>query len=210
MSGGQDTLGVRSMSYRSDIHDLSLAKNVRTMDIPMIRHEGNGKVQTIASEGARQARKKELEARDRDIVTEAEQARLNKGFVQVYAKGFARLQDLIQKNPSAARLYVFLCQHVDGTCNGVTVSQEVLASNLGCSVKTIQRHTKALEEMGAFLRMQVGLGVYMYAMDPYEVSRTWADRKEDAAFLTKTLVRKTDRGNRTIDRKLKIMVKEQA
>ena len=128
----------------------------------------------------------------------------------MYAKGFARLNDLIQKNPSAARLYLFLCQHVDGTANCVTVAQDVLAERLGCSVKTVQRHTKALEEMGAFIRVSVGGSVYAYCLDPYEVSRTWADRKEDAVFVTRTLVPKRNRANSTVDQKLRVMVKEKA
>ena len=88
------------------------------------------------------------------------------------------------------------------------VSQEVMANSLGVHVKTIKRQTAYLEKVGALVRIRVGTGVYAYALDPEEVWKSWADRKEEAAFVTRTLVKKGDRANREVRRKLKVMMGE--
>ena len=163
----------------------------------------------VASDEARRARQIELEARDRDLVAQTERERRgNSQFVQVYPKGWARLQALIRDNPAAARIYAFLCEHTDGTVNAVTVSQEVMANALGVHVRTIIRHTQTLEELGALVRIRVGTGVYAYCLDPEEVYRAWNSRKGEAAFITKTLVRKADKANNEVRRKLKVMIGE--
>ena len=38
--------------------------------------------------------------------------RANAGFTQVSSKGWARITDLIAKNPQAAKTYCFLAEHV--------------------------------------------------------------------------------------------------
>jgi len=164
---------------------------------------------SVATPEERRARMMELAARDRDTVMEAEAARRsNKDFVQVYPKGWTRLQALIKSNPAAARVYAYLAQHIDGAVGAVVVSQEVLAAALGVHEITIRRQTKFLEESGALVRIRVGSGVYAYALDPEEVWKAWGDRKDEAAFVTRTLVRKSDRHNGEVRRKLKVMLTE--
>ena len=161
----------------------------------------------ITTDEAREARKRDLEAEDRDLAARAERERRgNSQFVQVYPKGWARLQMLMRDQPAAARIFAFLCEHVDGTVNAVTVSQDVMADALGVHVRTIKRHTKTLEDCGALIRLRVGTGVYAYCLDPEEVYRAWNCRKSEAAFITKTLVRKADRANGEVRRKLKVML----
>lgn len=163
----------------------------------------------VVSEGDRTARRADLDAQDRDLVDAAERARRsNRDFVQVYPKGWRRLQALIRTNPSAARVFAFLAEHVDGVAGAVVCSQEVMANSLGVHVKTIKRLTKILEDQGALVRIRVGTGVYAYALDPEEVWRAWGDRKAEAAFTTRTLVLKSDRANSEVRRKLKLMIGE--
>ena len=50
--------------------------------------------------------------------------------------------------------------------------------------------------------------MYAYALDPDEVWKAWGDRKDEAAFVTRTLVRKSDRHNGEVRRKLKVMLTE--
>jgi DNA-binding GntR family transcriptional regulator len=145
--------------------------------------------------------------RDREAADEAAR-RQNRDFVQVYPKGWARLQTLIRTNPSAARVYAFLAEHIDGAAGAVVVSQDVLAKELDVHERTIRRLTQALEKEGALVRIKVGTGVYAYALDPQEVWRSWDDKKECAAFTTKTLVLKSDRANAQVRRKLKVMIGE--
>jgi DNA-binding transcriptional regulator YhcF (GntR family) len=164
---------------------------------------------TIGTEAEARMRLQDFAVEDRAKELADEKARRgNRGFVQVYPKGWKRLQALLRSNPSAARVYAFLAEHIDGACGAVVVSQDVIAKELDVHERTIRRLTQQLEESGALVRIKVGTGVYAYALDPEEVWRSWDQKKETAAFVTKTLVLKTDRANGQIRRKLKVMLGE--
>lgn len=155
----------------------------------------------------------ESRARQRDYIAqearkEEEDRTGNRDFVQVYPAGWQRLRSLLDWNPNAAKLWSFLAEHIDGVCGAVVVSQEVLAEELGVSIITIKRHTKALEERGALARIKVGTGVYAYALDPNDVWKAWDKQKKTAAFVTKTLVKKADAENGIVRRRLSAMLRE--
>ena len=136
----------------------------------------------------------------------ARETKKNKDFVQVYEKGFERISNLISKNPSAAKLYVFLANHIEPGTGAVVVSQELLAEELKVSTRTIRRLSKALEEEGAMIRIRLGAGsIYAYCLDPEEVWKSWNTSKKYAAFTTKTLAHKNDNGD--IKRRLMVMLK---
>ena len=165
----------------------------------------------IDTDQDRTDRQRDLAGQDRAVraaqkVTEDEARRSNRDFTQVYGKGWARIRELIDTNPSAARIYTFLAEHMTGTEGAVVVSQDVMADALKMHVITVKRHTKALEQQGALVRIRVGTGVYAYALDPNEIWKSWDDKKELAAFTTKTLVKKSDRSNGQVRRSLKVMV----
>lgn len=166
-------------------------------------------MQSVASDAARRIRIAEFAAQDRDQAVADEAGRKgNRDFVQVYPKGWKRLQALIRTNPSAARVFAFLAEHMDGVCGVVVVTQEVMAAELDVHKRTIIRLTAELEKAGAIVRIKVGTGVYAYALDPSEIWRSWDDKKDLAAFVTKTLVLKSDRANGQVRRKLKMMMGE--
>lgn len=168
-----------------------------------------GHVIDIDSDAKAETRKMEFEAEDRDNAADEEARRTsNRNFTQVYPKGWKRLQLLIRTNPSAARVYAFLAENIDGTCGAVVVSQEVIAQELGVHKRTVIRLCKQLEEMGALVRLKVGNGVNAYALDPEEIWKSWDDQKDLASFRTRTLVRKSDRANGQVRRKLRIMMGE--
>ncbi len=150
---------------------------------------------------------KDMEAARRDAAEEVAR-RSNREFTQVYPKGWKRLQGLIRTNPSAARVFAFLAENMDGHIGVVVVSQDVIAAELGVHRRTIIRLTKTLEDEGALVRIRVGTGVYAYALDPTEIWKSWDDKKELAAFNTRTLVAKKDRNNGQVRRKLKLMMGE--
>jgi len=151
----------------------------------------------------------EFSAQDRDREAQEEAKRTaNRDFVQVYPKGWKRLQGLIRSNPSAARVYAFLAEHIDGACGAIVVSQDVMAKELGVHRRTVLRLCKQLEDAGALVRIKVGTGVCAYALDPTEIWKSWDDKKDSAAFLTRTLVLKSDRSNGQVRRKLKVMMGE--
>lgn len=163
----------------------------------------------VATDEQRDSRRLELDAQDRDLATQTEAARrADKDFTKVYQKGWNRMQALMKDSPSAARVFAFLAQHIDGQVGAVVVSQEVMARELGVSEITIRRQTKYLEQHGALVRVKVGTGVYAYALDPEEIWKSWADRKDQAAFTARTLVRKSDKANAEVRRRLKVMIGE--
>ncbi len=136
----------------------------------------------------------------------ARETKKNKDFVQVYEKGFQRISSLISKNPSAAKLYVFLANHIEPGTGAVVASQELLAEELGVTSRTIRRLSKALEQEGAMIRIRLGAGsIYAYCLDPEEVWKSWKTSKKYAAFTTKTLARKNDNGD--VKRRLMVMLK---
>lgn len=155
--------------------------------------------------------KLERDAQIRDRVDrkmrEAEEGKRNRGFTQIYPRGWARLRELIQHQPTAARLYAFLAENIDDS-GSVTAAQSVLADCLDVSEITIRRQTKWLEDHGAIVRIRVGNGVYAYALDPEEIWSTWDSKKDHAVFRTKTLVKKGDRENAHVKRKLNVMLRE--
>lgn len=143
----------------------------------------------------------------RDAERRDDLARENRRFVQVYPKGWNRLQRLIRDNPSAARLYALLAEHIDPNGGVVVASQTVLAEMLGVTDRTIRTLTKALEEQAAIVRIRVGAGTYAYALDPDEVWKAWDVQKDHAVFRTKTLVSKNGE-NAVVKRRLQVMIAE--
>jgi DNA-binding Lrp family transcriptional regulator len=144
---------------------------------------------------------------DRDAERRDDLARENRRFVQVYPKGWSRLQRLIRENPSAARLYALLAEHIDPNGGVVVAAQTVLAEMLGVTDRTIRTLTKTLEEQGAIVRIRVGAGTYAYALDPDEVWKAWDVQKDHAVFRTKTLVSKRGE-NAIVKRRLQVMIAE--
>jgi Fe2+ or Zn2+ uptake regulation protein len=134
--------------------------------------------------------------------------RENRGFVQVYPQGWARLRSLIADNPPAARVYSILAEHIDPSAGAVVVSQAVLAEMTQSSERTVRRHTQYLEERGALVRIRVSGSVYAYCLNPAEVWRAWDSQKDMAAFVTRTLVKKGDQ-DALVKRRLQMMVREQ-
>ena len=137
----------------------------------------------------------------------ARETKKNKDFIQVYEKGFERISELIINNPSAARLYVFLAEHIEPGTGAVVASQELLAEELGVSTRTIRRLSKTLEKEGAIIRIRLGAGsIYAYCLDPEEVWKSWNTSKKYAAFNTKTLARREDNGD--VKRRLMVMLRD--
>jgi CRP-like cAMP-binding protein len=114
----------------------------------------------------------------------------NKGFTQVYSKGWQRVRELSKGNAGAAGLYAFFAEHIDPTCGAVVCDQQFLAEQMGVNRSTISRWLKYLESENALIRIPVAGRVCAYALDPYEVWKGYDNAKSYAAFITKTLVNK--------------------
>ena len=119
-----------------------------------------------------------------------EESKKNKGFTQIYPKGWDRLREIIKENPPAASLYSFFAEHIDPTCGAVVCDQQFLATQMKVSIRTIQRWLKYLEDEKALIKVPVAGKVCAYALDPHEVWKGYNNAKEYAVFITKTLVNK--------------------
>ncbi len=159
-------------------------------------------MQQLTTNEMREANRERKEAR-RDEVS-----RENSDFVQVYPKGWKRLRVLISENPTAAKVYAILAEHIDPTDGTVVISQELLADMVGVSVRTISRATVYLEDTFAIVRIRISGGVYAYALNADEIWKSWDKNKQYAAFRTKTLV-PVRGGNEGVKRRLSVMMREQ-
>ncbi|AUR96858.1 replication protein [Vibrio phage 1.233.A._10N.261.51.E6] len=128
----------------------------------------------------------------------------NKDFTQVYAKGFDTLSELVTKNNSAARLYMFLAQNLDESTGCVAADQQVIAEHLGYSVRSVQRAIKYLEENGHLVRVPIGGNLTAYALDPHEVWKGYDNAKPYAVFRTHVITKRSD----LVAKKLKVMMKK--
>jgi len=137
---------------------------------------------------------------------EIEDSKKNKDFAQIYSEGFDRIKSLIIKNPSAARLYVFLAEQIEPGTGAVVASQELLAEELAVTTRTIRRLVQVLEDEGAIVKIKLGAGsICAYCLNPEEIWRSWNTQKKYAAFNTRTLAKKGD--NDDVKQKLKVLFK---
>ena len=138
------------------------------------------------------AKKREIELsiEASDLEKKNDEEKKNKGFTQIYPKGWSRIREILKKNPQAACLYSFFAEHIDPTCGAVVADQQFLANQMDVSIRTIQRWLSFLEDELALVRIPVAGKVCAYALDPHEVWKGYNNGKEYAAFLTKTLVNK--------------------
>lgn len=158
----------------------------------------------IATDLERRVRLRDLLAQDEERQHQIEQARKNRGFIQVYPPGFQRIKTLMGEWPLAAKLYLFLAEHIEDNTGAVVASQELLAKELGVTTRTIRRVTTWLDEKNIVPRIRLGAGtIYAYCLKPEEVWKSWDNAKDYAAFRTKTLARKKDNGD--IKRRLKML-----
>ena len=149
-------------------------------------------MQTVATESQRRIRLNDLAKQEEEAQKELEEARKNKGFTQVYPKGWKRIIELSkQKGGSGpAGLYAFFAQHIDPSCGAVVCDQQFLADQFEVSTRTIRNWLTHLEQENALLRIPVSGRVCAYALDPHQVWKGYNTSKEYAAFMTKTLVNK--------------------
>lgn len=119
------------------------------------------------------------------------QTEQNKGFTQVYGKGWKRIVELSGNNKSSPiGLYAFFAEHIDPACGAVVCDQQFLADHFNVTTRTIRNWLKFLESKNAILRIPVAGRVCAYALDPHEVWKGYDTAKSYASFVTKTLVNK--------------------
>lgn len=144
----------------------------------------------VSTKEQMEIRKKALENEDLRKQEALEKERKNKGFTQVYPRGWKRIIELSKGNAGASGLYAFFAQHIDPSCGAVVCDQQFLADQFEVNRSTISRWLSYLEKEMAIVRIPVAGRVCAYALDPREVWKGYDNSKEYAAFVTRTLVNK--------------------
>lgn len=145
-------------------------------------------------------------AKEKDSEKKQRGRRENGNFTQIYEAGWQRLQSLIRMEPQAARLYAFLAENMgpDGT---ICASRPTIAEALEMGTRTVSRHVKTLEDMGAIIVLKLGTA-NVYCLDPKEVWKSFDNAKPYAAFNTRTLVGKSE--NPFVKRRLATLLNGEA
>lgn len=131
--------------------------------------------------------------------------RENANFTQVYSQGWNRLRELMKKDAQAATLYAFLAEQMgpDGT---ISASRATLAQALEIGERTVSRHVKSLEDLGAIIVLKNGT-TNVYCLNPAEVWKSFDNAKPYAAFNTRTLVSKAE--NPWVKKRLAVLLEGQ-
>jgi len=79
----------------------------------------------------------------------------NAAFTMFFEEKMGKIDELIIKNPTAARLLLRLCKEMDRT-NAIMVSQKTLSEWMDCSVITIKRIIKFLRQSGLIETYKIG------------------------------------------------------
>lgn len=166
---------------------------------------------SLRSHQEREQMRERLAAKRDEEVSDEERKRMNRDFVQVYPKGWARMRALLRETKSRAplALYTFIAEHIDADGGVLVADQETICEAIGVSRTTLWRAISFLEERNALLRIVVGGSVSAYALDPTEIWKSWDSSKERAVFNTKTMVRKSAQSDE-IKRRMIVMVRERA
>lgn len=167
-----------------------------------------GRTRKVTTDSERLQRLLELEQEEKLRQQELEESKKNKNFAQVYSDGWEKIREfVIDKQPTAVRVYTFLAEHMDANTGAVVASHALLAENMGVSTRTIINVLAYLEKKKALIKINLGKGtVQAYCLNPELVWKSFNSKKPFAAFYTKTLARSLDNGE--IRRKLKMMMKE--
>lgn len=110
-------------------------------------------------------------------------------FTKLYAPGLDRMaRFLAPDGPGrvAGRLWLWLVEHSDHH-NAVVVSAELLAKELGVSVRTIFTAVKALDKDGALAVAKIGT-TNAYILNPAEVFKSAEDHKRFCGFSARAIV----------------------
>ena len=141
---------------------------------------------------------------DRDAERRDDLARENRRFVQVYPKGWSRLQRLIRR--TRARPGFMPCLPSISTPTGALSSLRRRSWRRCSSHRPHHQDADQDPRRTGRDRSDTGRGgTYAYALDPDEVWKAWDVQKDHAVFRTKTLVSKRGE-NAVVKRRLQVMI----
>jgi len=107
----------------------------------------------------------------------------NNPFFQFYQHNFKLIRWMMNENPAALKLFLWLVEHMDGK-NAIVVSQPTLAEALSYTTRTIQRAIKFLRENECIAVLKSG-NTNVYAVNADIVWTNTHEKKKFALFDSK-------------------------
>lgn len=110
----------------------------------------------------------------------------NGDFVQFYRQNMKAVSDLAYKNPTALKLFMFICEHMDGY-NALMASQQVFMDYLDSSRATVARAIKILKDEGFVDVFKSGTS-NVYIINPDIAWTSYGNQKHYCKFTGNVLV----------------------
>lgn len=106
----------------------------------------------------------------------------NLDFVQVYKAGFEFMDNIVQTQPKALRLYLYIALKAAKSDGAFIAQQSELTARFQCSARTINRWLQYLKEHDAIDVKKTGDNHFAYCINPIHVWRSAHKNKKNAAF----------------------------
>lgn len=111
-------------------------------------------------------------------------------FTKIYKPGWNRIKRLLEGDPTAARVWVFLVENA-GHDNVLACSMAILEEELGLHRKTIYKKVKYLSEQGALAIAKMGTA-NVYILNPHETWKASEEFKNYHAITARALIGKSE------------------
>lgn len=119
-----------------------------------------------------------------------EPGEVNDNFIQIYIDHIPVLSRMIQENAMAARIFMWLVQHMDKK-NALVISQQTLAEQMGIHRNSVSSAIKYLREIKALDIINTG-NSKVFAINAQIVWQSGADNKKYAWFDAKVFVSESE------------------
>lgn len=110
----------------------------------------------------------------------------NGNFVQFYRDNMKAVSELAFKNQMALKLFMFICEHMDGY-NALVASQQVFMDYLDASRSTVSRAIKVLKEEGFLDILKSGTS-NVYIINPNIAWTSYSNQRKYCKFTGNVLI----------------------
>lgn len=122
-------------------------------------------------------------------------------FIQLNNKTVGSLIDLVDKNPQAMKVLLFIMQNMDGY-NKLVCSYIVLQERFGISHATVWRHIKYLKEHGYIYAKKTG-SANVYILSPKLAWKSWGDNVKYCKFPANVILSYNEQKEQDSKRKIR-------
>jgi hypothetical protein len=132
----------------------------------------------------------QIAADNKEDEEQREKAKKNNDFVQLSRKNMLAFGDLIEENPLAAKVFLFMAKYADRH-NALVVSSKVLEEYTGRGRTTVWKAVSLLEEK-SFLSVGKSGSSNVYFLNPHLVWNSWRNAKDYCEFSGAILLSKSE------------------